>query len=145
MKGPTKADAGTLPNSDTGRSSDKDEQEDLFFARHVATNPAMMLAPRPVAAAFCLEVPCDDVVPSYRHKVGAGSAVPEKQRVAAASPVVSPMMQPAGSTVAAALLVADASSAAAAALPFAVHAAWYYNPHTRVRQLLDASLKNLLA
>lgn len=36
----------------------------MFFARHVAANPAMRLATREVAAAFCLEVPCDDLARS---------------------------------------------------------------------------------
>ena len=41
-----------------------EEQEDMFFARHVAANPAMRLATREIAADFCLEVPCDDLASS---------------------------------------------------------------------------------
>lgn len=170
---------GLLPQSTTAnRGGDSsDEQEDLFFARHVASNPAMTLAPRPVAASFCLEVPCDDVVPSYRYNAGGGtpwqystgtgtSAEPAQQppgATAGRGATVTPHSVASATVPAAALLPsavhaasaqpavdtarpsASQAAPAAALLPFAVHAAWYYTPHTRVRQLLDASLENLLA
>ena len=72
-----------------GHNSNSSEQEDVFFARHMASD-GFRLAPRLAAYDFCLEVPCAD------------------------------------------LRVVD--------VPFAVHAAWYYNDERRVMGLLDRAL-----
>ena len=85
-----------------------EEQEDMFFARHVAANPAMRLAPRAVAAAFCLEVPCDDLAGGRSSGTSTGENLSKGSH------------------------------------PFGMHAAWYYNAHSKVKELLDESLRNLL-
>lgn len=72
-----------------GKDSMVDEQEDIFYAKHVHKDHK--LCPRVEAYSFCLEVPCDDLA-----------------------------LAPDG--------------------PFAVHAAWYYNPLDDVQQLLYHSL-----
>ena len=76
-----------------GHSSGPTEQEDIFYAARVFKNHA--LSPRSIAYDFCLEVPCDDLLPG-----------------------------PEG--------------------PFAVHAAWYYNPVPVVQELLYQSLTTAL-
>jgi hypothetical protein len=72
-----------------GHRSNSSEQEDVFFARHLAAD-GFRLAPRRTAYDFCLEVPCTDV--------------------------------------------------GEVAVPFAVHAAWYYNDEKRVMGLLDRAV-----
>ena len=75
--------------ADPGHNSNSSEQEDVFFAHHMASD-GFRLAPRLAAYDFCLEVPCADM---------------EEVDV-----------------------------------PFAVHAAWYYNDERRVMGLLDRAL-----